>query len=135
MLNRLRYKLACFMQGRYGSDNFSQFLLIAALALLVLSWIPRLGLLSTLAFALLIYIYFRMFSRNIARRYQENQWFLRQKSRFIGFFRNFRYNASQRRIYHIYRCPKCRQKIRVPRGKGRIMVRCPKCGTEFLKKS
>ncbi len=135
MFNRLRYKMACFMQGCYGSDSFSQFLLGVAVVFLLLSWVPRLRLCGALAFLLLLYIYFRMFSRNIQKRYRENQWYLQKKNSFLGFFKNFRYNASQRKIYHIYRCPKCRQKIRIPRGKGRIMVRCPKCGTEFIKKS
>ncbi len=135
MFNKLRYKMACFMQGRYGSDSFSQFLLGVAVFFLILSWFPHLRLCGTLAFLILLYIYFRMFSRNIQKRYQENQWYWQKRNSFLGFFKNFRYNASQRKIYHIYRCPKCRQKIRIPRGKGRIMVRCPKCGWEFIKKS
>ncbi|MDO4284512.1 MAG: hypothetical protein Q4C60_04165 [Eubacteriales bacterium] len=135
MWNRFRYKMATFMQGRYGSDNFSRFLLGVAVFFLILSWFPRLYLFGPLAFAVLIYIYFRMLSRNVAARYRENQWYLARKASFLGFFKNYRYNASQRKIYHIYRCPKCRQKIRIPRGKGHIMVRCPKCGTEFKKNS
>ena len=45
------------------------------------------------------------------------------------------YRSLNRKQYHYYRCPQCRQKLRVPRGRGRIQISCPRCGTQFIKKS
>lgn len=130
----MREKLQRFMWGRYGSDQLNRFLMILVLVLLVLSMIFR-GPFYFLALATLIYSYFRMFSRNIAKRSAENQWYLRKSMKARGFFQKKKRELSQLKQYHIYRCPNCKQKIRVPRGRGRIAITCRKCGTEFVKKS
>ncbi len=138
MLDRLRYRLAVFMQGRYGSDNFSRFLLFVWLIVIIISTIFRIPYFWIIELGFAVYIYFRMFSRNIPARYRENQAYLKIRNKVIGFFR---YLPEKTRSllpnsqYHIYRCPSCRQKIRIPKGKGNIIVRCPKCGTEFRKRS
>lgn len=158
MWNRFRYKFIQFMQGRYGSDQFGQFLSGLILVLIILELFLHVPFLWWLSLFLLIYMYFRMFSRNISKRYQENQKYLQLTAklrssgigRSVGKFfqslgakiRNWSYqrerNAQQRRQnegFHIYKCPQCGQKIRIPKGKGKIMVRCPKCGKEFKKRS
>ena len=135
MLNEFRYRFTKFMQGRYGVDNLSRFLLWVLVGIIVVNTFVRSSLLHLIQFVLLIVLYFRIFSRNIPKRYEENQQFLRFQSRFTSFFKNFRSNMSQLKDYHIYKCPHCNQKIRIPRGKGHIMVRCPSCGFEFHKKS
>ena len=143
-LNNLRYKLSAFMQGRYGMDNYGRFLLTVWLVLLILRLFVKSSLLYWLELALFIYIYFRIFSRNIPKRYRENQQYLQMKGKVTGFFKDFSFSGTGKKIrdaaeqakdYHIYKCPKCSQKIRIPRGKGHIMVKCPKCGFEFHKKS
>ena len=135
MLNELRFKFARFMQGRYGMDQFSRFLSVVLLILIAANFFLRIRAIGLLCWAVLFYMYFRIFSRNIPKRYGENRKFLALQSRVTGFFRNFRHGASQARDYHIYKCPQCAQKIRIPRGKGKIIVRCPKCGHEFQKRS
>ena len=85
--------------------------------------------------AILVYCYYRMFSRDYNRRYAENQKFLTWQNRVKYKVNNWKRNLTDRKTHHIYKCPNCRQKIRVPRGKGKIIVTCPKCRTEFQKKS
>lgn len=88
-----------------------------------------------LALICLVYAYFRMLSRNISRRYQENQWF---ESRFGGIKRWFAKQKgymSLRKNYRIFVCPSCHQKVKVPKGKGKISIHCPKCHTDFIKRS
>jgi DNA-directed RNA polymerase subunit RPC12/RpoP len=146
MFRNLRYRFALFMQGRYGTDQLSRFLSVVVIILLAAEWIANhflafpgmllfVRIAGILNAVLLFAIYFRTFSRNIPRRYAENQKFLGLKEKMSTFFGNSRTNANHRIEYHIYKCPQCSQKIRIPRGKGRIMVRCPKCGTEFMKQS
>ena len=130
----MREKLQRFMWGRYGNDKFNQFLLACAFASLLISFFGG-GLFYMIATVIMVYAYFRMFSRNISRRSEENQKYLRQTMKVRGFFTKKKNEWGQRKIYHIYKCPNCKQKIRVPRGRGRIAISCRKCGNEFVKKS
>lgn len=128
-----------FMQGRYGADQFSKFLLGAGLVAVFLSAlfggsVPGM-IFYVFGWILIIYCYFRMFSRNVSKRYSENQVYLSKTNGIRTFFRKQIDLMKQRRTHHIYTCPGCKQKIRIPKGKGKIEVRCPKCGTTFVKKS
>lgn len=134
-MNRFREKFMRFMQGRNGFDQFSQFLNMMILVIFVLSLFIKWAPLYYFGIGLLVYMYFRVFSRNIPKRYAENQKFC-----------NMRYDASikwnkmkkeweQRKIYRFYRCPMCKQKVRVPKGRGKICITCPKCREEFVRKS
>ena len=131
----MREKIQRFMIGRYGADELAKAQSIAALVLLFLSMFSRLDIFYWLAIALMIYSTWRMFSKNISARYAENQKYLALENRLRRFFGQKRYLMQQRKEYHIYKCPGCGQKIRIPRGKGKIAVICPKCNTEFIKRS
>ena len=134
----LREKLAKLMYGRYGVDQLGRAMLIFALVLCVLSlFVPRRlsGIIYYISLILIILMYIRMFSKNIQKRYQENNKYLSLKASFLRKFQREKDIFSQRRFYHFYRCPRCRQRIRIPRGKGRIEIRCPKCSQTFIKKS
>ena len=131
----LRDRFSRFMIGRYGTDEFSKFLLILAMVMMVLNLIIRIRLVNTLILVLLIYVYYRMFSRNIQKRYDENCRYLQQKNKLTGWKQKQKRTMADRKVNHIYRCPNCKQKIRIPKGKGKICITCPKCRTEFTKKS
>lgn len=135
----MREKLFRFMQGRYGLDQFSRFLLIAGLVVVFVSAIFGGNIAGMifyiLGWVLVVYSYVRVFSRNVSKRYSENQKFLSKTYKIRSFFQKQANIWKQRRVYHIYTCPSCKQKIRIPRGKGKIEIRCPKCGTTFIKKS
>ena len=124
-----------FMSGRYGTDELSKFMLAVCLVLLVINIFTRVQGVYLIALVLLGVCYFRMFSRNYVKRSEENRkyldtvwkiknWFLKKKNRII-----------QSQDFHIYKCPSCGQKIRIPRGKGKICITCPKCRNQFEKKS
>jgi len=134
----LREKLAKLMYGRYGVDQLGRSMLIFALVLCVISlFVPRRlsGIIYYISLILIILMYIRMFSKNIQKRYQENNKYLSLKASFLRKFQREKEIFSQRRFYHFYRCPRCRQRIRIPRGKGRIEIRCPKCSQTFIKKT
>ena len=132
----MKEKLSRFMAGRYGVDGYSRFLLWISVILLVLSMVfGNNWLLYILAVAVLIYSYSRIFSRNLQKRYAQNNSYYQYKQKVIGFFKRQAGYMRQRKTHHIYRCPGCQQKIRVPRGKGKISIHCPKCHIEFIKRS
>ena len=130
----MKEKLQRFMWGRYGNDRFNQFLMIVALVCLALSFFG-LRIFYVLAVGILIYAYYRMFSRNMSKRSAENQWYLRKEMKVRGWFGRKKKEFAQRKDYRIYKCPKCGQKLRVPRGRGKIAIHCRKCGEEFIRKS
>ena len=123
MFQKLGEKFRRFMYGRYGSDKLNIFLLIVGVVLCLLSSFSRLYFLGILAYVPLVLAIFRMYSRNIYKRQRENQ-------RFLQLFARFR-----DRQYRYFSCPRCRQRVRVPRGKGKIIIRCPSCGERFPKKT
>lgn len=135
----MKEKLMRFMQGRYGVDTFSKFLLVLGLVVVLLSSLFSGKTFGTvcyiLGWILIIYCYFRMFSKQVTKRYAENQTFLAKTYKIRCFFQKQKNLWKQRKAYHIYKCPSCGQKIRIPKGKGKIEVRCPKCSTTFIKKS
>lgn len=129
----MKEKLAQFMMGRYGSDGLNKFLLGLSLALLVLSMfgVPLVGRIVLL---LLIIVYFRMFSRNTQARYRENITYYNIRNKVLLPFRRIKRRWAERKTHRFYRCPVCKKELRVPKGKGLILVKCP-CGNSFQKRT
>ena len=115
-----------FMIGRYGSDKLNIYLLGAGIVLMLLGSIfggkvPLMSWCSLLSYVPLFWCIFRMYSRNIEARRREN-------AAFVNFF-----NHLKDKEHRYFRCPRCRQTVRVPRGRGKINIRCPKCSERFIK--
>lgn len=122
------------MAGRYGQDALGLCLLILALVCSFLSRIPVLWLLIIPAYLLLFFGIYRMFSKKLDKRRKENQTFLSFWRSLTGWFQRKKQNMADRKIYRLFKCPKCSAKLRAPKGKGRIQVTCPKCKMVFEKK-
>lgn len=122
------------MYGRYGSDALNQFLMVIALVLLIPWFFTHWAIFSILILALIIFIYCRMFSRNIYKRSAENQkflaWFTPIQRKLAG-----RKMQMQDKAHRYYKCPSCGRTLRVPRGRGRIEITCPHCKRKFTKKT
>ncbi|MDE6956927.1 MAG: zinc-ribbon domain-containing protein [Lachnospiraceae bacterium] len=131
----MKEKFMRFMYGRYGIDTLGKYMIGAALVTIVFSNIFDSSVFAMLSWGLIILAYFRMFSRDIYKRSGENQTFLNKTFKMRRWLAVQKNMFSQRKTHHIYHCPGCRQKIRVPKGKGRIEIRCPKCNTTFIKNS
>lgn len=130
----LKARLERFMQGRYGLDALSRALLYAALPALLLGALPYLGLLSLLAYAMLGWALFRILSTNFTGRRMENEKFLLlsqpARRRATELYNRFKHRDK----YAYFSCPKCRAKLRVPKGVGEITVTCKMCGHKFDKR-
>ena len=125
-MNKISNWFRRFMSGRYGHDKLNSAVLWTGVAVAILAmFIPTVfGLaLHMLAYALVGIALFRTFSRNTYKRYQENRKFLILVDRIKD--QNHRY----------FECPRCRQLVRVPKGKGKISFSCPKCKEKFVKKT
>ena len=136
--DNMRERLARFMAGRYGNDQLNTFLLVVTVVLLVLGSIftKTLGrVLYPLTFLLLCYVYYRMLSRNVYKRQEENGKYLRQRMKLEGKLRLNKERWQQRKDYKFFTCPSCKTVLRVPKGKGKIKLVCRKCGTSFMGKS
>lgn len=129
----MKEKMRQFMAGRYGADQLSRFIMSCGLVTLVLYMITRHPFWSYLTLGLLIWNYARSLSRDYNKRYQENLKFLEVRGRVMERFQ--KYKQPKDRAHKIFQCPSCNQKVRVPRGKGKISITCPKCRTEFIKRT
>ncbi len=132
----MREKLARFMAGRNGVDQLGRAVMLGTVILLLLSVLTH-GRLSSVLFWLvlvgIVYMYFRMFSRNVTKRRAENAKFLSKTYSIRVYFRSLGERWRQRREYKFFRCPSCGTLLRVPRGKGKIKIVCRKCGNSFIK--
>ncbi len=160
----MRERFFRFMRGRYGLDAFGKFLIYTGLLLALINLLFRNTVLSVVSLIIWIYAYFRIFSRDIYRRSSENTKYLQLKSRLTGGIKDFwdrlrsrfgqtsgnngcqgtesyrsRCNSYSGSCYDaqykVFKCPKCKQKLRVPRGKGKIRIICRRCKYEFVRRS
>ena len=126
-MKRIGEWLRRFMTGRYGSDKLNMFILGCGVAVCLISLlirVPAVNLTATaISYGLMFWAIFRTLSRNTYRRYQENRRFL------------MLWDRIRDRQHKYFDCPKCRQPVRVPRGKGKIAITCPKCREKFIRKS
>ena len=116
-----------FMVGRYGTDRLNMAILgvglVASLLSVVIKFAPVNLFLFFLSYGMMFWAIFRTLSRNTYKRYQENRKFLQV------------YDRLKDRQHRYFDCPKCRQTVRVPRGKGKISITCPRCREKFVKKT
>lgn len=124
-----------FMAGRYGNDRLNNALLLLGLVLLLIEWLTGWSWMGIFILALLCLCYFRMFSRNIRARYQENQKFMQWWEPISRRLQDARVRFGDRKTHRFFKCPQCGKRLRVPRGRGRIEITCPYCRTRFVKKT
>ena len=113
----MREKFYRFMQGRYGVDQLYRFIFFLALVLMIINTFLRNPMLNLVVYALLILDIFRMLSKNHSARYAENQKYLQLTAKFRYWLDQQKKLWQERKYHHIYTCPKCKQKIRIPKRK------------------
>ena len=119
------------MYGRYGGDQLCMALFVLSILVSFIPFWPA----RIVSWVLIAWALFRMFSKNIPRRQKENMVFLKVWRPVCRFFSRLFKGRPDAKTHKHFRCPKCRQEVRVPRGKGKINITCPKCGTKFMKKT
>lgn len=124
-------RLAAWMRGRYGADELGNVAVGISIVLLVINAFAHTRVLSVIALALAIYSCWRMSSKGIAKRRAENRAFLKLIGPAARLLRNPKGAIDEHRTYRHLTCPSCGQQMRVPRGKGKMRVTCPKCHQKF----
>lgn len=133
-MGQWKEKFSRFMIGRYGTDELNKGLMYLAIGCIVLSLVG-IDYAYWIGIFLTILIYVRTFSKNILKRREENIWFYQKRDKVRKWYKNKQSILEQKKKFKIFICPKCKQKIRVPRGRGKIEIRCGKCSHSFIKKS
>ncbi len=130
--SKLAYKLRAFFYGRNGFDDLAKLSIIASIVvLLVCGFCPQ-GILKSILYiitwVLMGYGYFRVLSKNVYKRVQENK-------KYTGAVKMTKTRYAQRKTHKFYRCPKCKAWLRVPKGRGKITITCVKCAHKFDKRT
>lgn len=134
-MDKLIAKFKHFMRGRYGIDQLSIALLIFSLVLSLINGLIHSSLLTVVDLCALFLCYFRVLSKNLYARQQENFKFLRIWHTLKNTFLNKWHYVKGMKTHKYFKCPNCKQKLRVPRGKGKVCITCPKCKHELHKRT
>lgn len=124
-----------FMLGRYGTDQLSMAMLALFLISLVCSGFITSPVWSIAELVLIVVMYFRIFSRNIPKRTKENESFMKLWRPAQKWFKVRRNRFKSRKEYRYYKCPSCKNTLKVPRGKGEITITCPVCKEKLTKRT
>jgi uncharacterized protein YbaR (Trm112 family) len=123
------------MTGRYGGDQLSIVLLITSVLFTLISSLTKLPLLALVGYIPLGLCIFRMLSKNVTKRSMENYKFSILVSPVYSWFKKMQQRVLGAKTHKYFKCPNCKAQLRIPKGKGKIVITCPKCKTEFEAKS
>lgn len=127
--------LSKFMNGRYGGDQLSMVLLVLSLLLTSIGQLTKIPLISFIGYVPLGVSIFRMFSKDISKRRMENYKFSILISPVYSWFKKTQKHTKELKTHKFYKCPSCNTKLRLPKGKGKIVITCPKCKNKFEKRT
>jgi len=133
--DKLRASFSRFMSGRTGVDQLSYAMVIAALVMTIIGSLARVPLLTLMADALILLAFFRMLSKNRLKRAQENATYLQKTQHARRAASEWVNRVKNGKKYRYFTCPKCKSRLRVPRGVGSVTITCKSCGTKFDKKA
>ena len=135
LLFNLTNKIRAFMIGRYGYDELSRFLVFLSLGLMVLSFVPYLRILYIFALIVLVFSYYRILSKDYAKRTMERNRYFIIKNKFISKINIYKSIIKDIKTHRYFKCKNCKQYTRVPRGVGKIELTCRVCKTKMTKKA
>ena len=124
-----------FMTGRYGMDALSNLLIILSVVFFFISLFVPVGMFRMFFYLPIILCLYRAFSKNINRRRIELYQFQKYRNLFAYYRKTLTLRLAERKTHKRFRCPQCSQSLRVPKGKGKIEISCPKCKTKFIKET
>lgn len=124
-----------FMMGRYGGDQLSIALLIFSVLLNLIAGVAGVQLLAFVGYVPLGIGVYRTLSKNVSKRSLENYKFNMLISPIYSWFRKTKRLALEAKTHKHFKCPECKAELRLPKGRGNIIITCPKCKIEFKGKT
>lgn len=131
----MREKLIRFMYGRYGMDKLSKHLIYGAIIVSLVSIFLPFEILYLITLAMMVWGYYRIFSKDHAKRYREAAVYEHFLAKIKKGPNQLKYEMEQRKDYRIFKCPSCKQRMRIPKGRGMVEIRCRKCSAVFRKRT
>lgn len=128
-MNNFSRKMQQWMIGRYGTDEFSRFLFVLGILLFLISSLSQVTVIGLFGWIAIIYGYYRCLSKKITQRSRERDWYLRMVQPFQKKFSLWKRMWTDRKTFKYFKCPNCKKMVRVPRGKGKIIITCTNCRT------
>lgn len=128
-------KLREIMYGRYGTDQLSKALLLIGVILALIGQLTKKPLFSFISYVPLLISIYRMFSKDISNRSMENYKFTMYLSTAYSRYKKMQKQFKERKTHKYYKCPNCKTELRLPKGKGKIIITCPKCKDKFEKRT
>ncbi len=120
-----------FMYGRNGVDKLSIALLVVSIVLTIVAQIIHSPWLMIVYYVGVLVVLLRTLSKDLNRRHKENQWFMSIWGKVISRFNIYKRMFAERNTHRFFKCPHCKTYVRVPKGKGKIVITCAKCKKEF----
>ena len=133
--SKLGNKIKGSLYGCYGYDEFSKFLAVLSLVFIILSLFVFRWFFFIAAVALYFYMFYRVFAKDGYKRSGENYKYLTVRNKIKGSFKLVKRRFSERKTHRYYKCEGCKAVLRVPKGKGKIEITCPKCGRKTIKET
>ncbi len=124
-----------FMAGRYGGDQLSTVLVLLSLFLTLSSRLANIPFLAFIGYIPLGISIFRIFSKDIPKRRMENYKFAIFMSPVYSWFKKAENRFKDRKTHKYFKCPNCNSSLRLPKGKGKLIVTCPKCKEKFERRT
>ncbi|NLW53139.1 MAG: hypothetical protein GXY87_07270 [Tissierellia bacterium] len=131
----MKEKILKFFSGRYGGDELTKFITYVVLAILIVRIFMPSDLLYVVALVLIVFANFRVLSKDFVKRRAENQWFLTKTSGLKNTYTKYKNRIFGKDGYKYFECSGCKSELKVPKKRGKVKVRCPKCNTEMIKRT
>lgn len=121
-------KLYEFLKGRNGADQLAKTSMYISILFLIINFFVKSTIISIISLLVVLYANYRVFSKDIKKRVEENQKFLKKVNPMIVPLVKLKNRTFGKEGYKYFDCSNCKQELRVPKGKGKLKVKCPKCG-------
>ncbi len=135
-MNKEEIKRKAMQMARqmYGRDDLGRFLFVVAIVCIVANLFVKHVAFLIVANVCMILDLLRIFSKNYVKRRIENERYLKIYRKVTRWFK-VRFKNVKDKQHKTLLCPTCVQMVRIPKGKGKIVVTCPNCKSKFDAKS